>query len=169
MKDVFLKLVDQAEEAENELYELMNGMDTEALLSSMIVQLLSAPAEQLIGDRFGRHPALIEILAVNAIPRFGLNIGKQVNLFESNKCYSLAEKVLIGRMRRVPENSNPSDRPNTLSDQLLMHSEIVRGSAYPEQTRKEIDEIQGHFDNWFKSKIGITPSKATEIIFLLIG
>lgn len=168
MKDIFLKLVDQAEEAEKELCELMNSMDTEALLSSMIVQLLSAPAEQLIGDRFGRHPALLEILALNAIPRFGLNIGKQVNLFESNKCYSLAEKVLIRRMRSVPENSNPSDRLNTLSNQLIMHSEIVRGSAYPEQTRKEIDEIQGHFDNWFKSKIGISPSKATEIIFLLI-
>lgn len=168
LKDFYFNLMAQAEDGENELCELMDSMDTEALLSAMSVQLLSAPAEQLMGDRFGRHPALLEIIAKNAIPRFGLNIGKPISLFDSNKCYELAEKILNGHMRRGAESGDPSDALNSLSDQLKMHSEIVRGSAYPEQTRKEIDEIQGHFDSWFKSKIGITPYKATEIVFSLV-
>ena len=38
----------------------------------------------------------------------------------------------------------------------------------PEQTAQRIIEIQGHFDTLFKSKAGICPSKAVEIIFLII-
>lgn len=172
MEDIFSKLAQEAEEAEKELCKLMDRMDTEALLSVMIIQLLMGPVEYLAGDKFGKHPALIEILAANAIPRFGRNYGQFVNLFDSNQCYSLAEKILNGRMRGTRKTSNASDtqvKLDALGDQLMMQSEIVRGSAYPEQTRKEIDEIQGHFDSWFKNKIGVSPSKATEIIFSLLA
>jgi hypothetical protein len=49
-----------------------------------------------------------------------------------------------------------------------MYSEVVRGAAYPEQTAQRIIEIQGHFEASFKSNAGISPSKAVEVIFLLI-
>lgn len=50
---------------------------------------------------------------------------------------------------------------------LLMASEIIRGNAYPEQT-KRIIAIQGHFDRWFIQNGGLAPTKVVETISSII-
>jgi hypothetical protein len=169
MNEIFLELARKAEQSEQELCELLDQMDTEALLSVTVAQLLLSSLENAIGDKHGNHAALVEVIAFYAIPRFGTNTGKVVTHSDFNQCYALAEKILTGRMWRMSKMNNATDHDlDKLSERLIRQSEIVRGSAYPEQTRDEIIGIQGKFDNWFKEKIGISPSKAVEIIFSLI-
>jgi hypothetical protein len=47
---------------------------------------------------------------------------------------------------------------------MRLHREGVRGSAYPDQTRSEIENIQGPFEDWFQSRIGIGIQRALKLI-----
>jgi hypothetical protein len=55
-----------------------------------------------------------------------------------------------------------------IADSLRSHTELVRGSAYPEQTGEEIDAIQGTFENWFFQRIGIGPKRAKELLLAIM-
>jgi hypothetical protein len=168
MDNIFLKQAEIGEEAQNELCELLDQVDAEAMLSAMAAQLLLRSVEEMASDKYGNHSALLEVIAFYAIPRFGVNTGKCVSHWDFNQCYVLAEKCLTGRMISRRNNKAIEITRNTLSNSLSMYSEVVRGAAYPEQTAQRIIEIQGHFEASFKSNAGISPSKAVEIIFLLI-
>lgn len=153
------------DDVEKELCELLDNVDSEAMLSVMITQLLFRSVEQAAIDRYGNHPALIEIIATYAIPKFGVNTGKRITPWDSNQCYRLAEKILN---KRLFSYCNLGDF-DSLSSQLKMGSDVIRGSAYPEQTKQKVIDIQGNFDQWFKDRIGISPSKAVEIILLIVS
>jgi hypothetical protein len=47
---------------------------------------------------------------------------------------------------------------------LRLYREGVRGSAYPDQTKAEIEGIQGLFEKWFEHMIGIGPQRAVALI-----
>ena len=64
---------DEKELTERELKKLVENCNAEALLICMMPQLLMVTAEQSIGDQFGTHPAMLEILAEVCIPLFGQN------------------------------------------------------------------------------------------------
>ena len=49
-----------------------------------------------------------------------------------------------------------------------MQAEIVRGSAYPEQTGMEISSIQAHFDSWFIKVVGISPTRTKDLLWAII-
>jgi hypothetical protein len=51
---------------------------------------------------------------------------------------------------------------------VRMNAEIVRGSAYPEQTGMEISAIQGHFDSWFARVVGVSPTRAMAMLRAVI-
>lgn len=169
IEDHFLRIVQSSKEAELELCELLDKVDSESMLSIMIAQLLVQPVEQQIGDRFGQHPVMIEIIAEYCIPRFGNNVDKNIPLMESNACYGFLNQCIKGRMFSEYTFSDHDNKINSVSSSLKMDSEIIRGSAYPEQTREEIIEVQGKFDQWFQNSIGISPSRAIEVIYALIG
>jgi hypothetical protein len=164
---MFSNLEQKNDDVEKELCELLDNVDSEAMLSTMIAQLMMQPVEQM-ADKFGRHPAFIEIIAKHAISRFGKNTGKYVTAFESNHCYGLVERLSNMQLRKYFDSSDSIENFSKINTQLKMFSDIVRGSAYPEQTCQEIIEIQGHFDKWFKTNVGISPSKAVEILFSIV-
>ena len=166
--DKFSNLEQQSYEAAKELCILLDQVDAEAMLSAAVAQLLLGSPEQMASDKYGNHPALLEIIAFYAIPRFGANTEGCVSHLDFNRCYMLAEKCLIGRMMGRFNNLTDELTRNTLIDNLKMSSEIVRGTAFPEQTAQRIIEIQGHFDVLFNKIVGIAPSKAVEIIFLIV-
>ncbi len=159
------------QDTEQELCNLLDQVDTEAMLSAMVAQLSLTSIDKAIGDKNGFHPALIETVALHAIPRFGKNEGKCVTHSDFNQCYELAKQYLsirsINRINatNIEEASSNLDR---IANWLSFQSDVVKGSAYPEQTACRIIEIQGKFDNWFQKQIGITPTKAVEIIFALV-
>lgn len=154
------------QDAEQELCQFLDQVDTEAMLSAMTAQLSLVSIDGAIGDKNGSHPALLEIIAFYGIPRFGINEGKQVTHVDFNQCYMLAEQY---EQYLVAYNINKDNAEglDNIAHKLSLQSEMVRGSAYPEQTAYRIKEVQGKFDNWFQEEIGITPTKAVDIIFAL--
>jgi len=163
-------LEEQLKSIEKELCELLDQLDTEAVLSVAVMQLLLCPAGESF-ESIGNHPALLEVIARHTIPRFGANRGIIVTHQNFSQCYGLAEEYLAKRMISSLNAGNIEEAASNLdkiSNSLKMQSEVVRGKAYPEQTRDRIIEIQGHFDKWFEKEIGISPSKAVEIINALV-
>ncbi|WP_353571049.1 SEC-C metal-binding domain-containing protein [Candidatus Albibeggiatoa sp. nov. BB20] len=158
------------QDTEQELCDFLDQVDTEAMLSAMAVQLSLTSIDGAIGDKNGCHPALLEIVARHAIPKFGINEGKKLTHLEFNQCYKLAEQHLAARMISRDNAANFEEASlslDNIANRLSLQSEVVRGSAYPEQTAYRITEVQGKFDSWFQKKIGITPTTAAEIILAL--
>ena len=129
MDNIFSKRAQEGEKSEKELCALLDKVDAEAMLSAMAAQLLFRSPEEMVGDKYGNHSALLEIIAFYAIPRFGVNSGKCVSHWDFNQCYTLAEKCLIGRMMSKGNNTATELTRSTLSDSLNMYSEVVRGAA----------------------------------------
>ena len=164
MTNPFESLENDKKEAEGKLLELVKSVNAEALLSCLISQLLLINPEKNLGDEFGNHPAMLEILAKACIPNFGKNTELPISPFITDHCYSLLEKIAQGKMF---ENLPPPGEGEDLSEivtQLKMYSQIVRGSAYPEQTYNKIEKVQGRFDNWFNNQVGLSPSRAVQIV-----
>jgi len=95
MNTSFLK--ESLENVEKELCELLDQLDTEAVLSVAVMQLLLRPAGESF-ESIGNHPALLEVIARHTIPRFGANRGIIVTHQNFNQCYGLAEEYLAKRM-----------------------------------------------------------------------
>jgi hypothetical protein len=153
-----------SEKAQKELCKLLDEVDTEAMLCAMVglgVRLSSNETE------YGHNAALIEIIAFNAIPRFGKNTGKPINNWDFHRCHDLAEKSLKEVMDKSSGVRNDSQNICSISNQLKIYSDVVRGSENSEQLKQKILEIQGHFDKWFNANAEISPSKAIELIFSL--
>jgi len=165
----FDHLAKEKDEAEDELKKLISTVNSEALLSSMIAQLMFLPQGSSFGDRYGNHPAMLEILATYCIPHSGKNTEAALPASLTQHCYSLLEKILNAKMFEGCGEFDASQPETSLALQMKMHSEVVRGSAFPEQTANKIKDIQGNFDNWFESKLGLSPSRAVEIVYALIS
>lgn len=165
----FDHLAKEKDEAEAELQELISTVNSEALLSSMIAQLMFLPQDSSFGDRYGNHPAMLEILATYCIPHSGKNSEAALPASLTQHCYRLLEKILNAKMFEGFGEFDASQPETSLALQMKMHSQVVRGSAFPEQTAHKIRVIQGNFDNWFESKLGLSPSRAVEIVYALIS
>ena len=155
-------------EAERELIELVESHDAEMLLSSMIAQLMFVSPGTAYGDRFGNHPAMLETLAKYCIPRFGTDAKKHISPLITNRCYELAETVVQGKMLEHLTDSKLTPKSSNSAERLKMYSQIVRGSAFPEQTAVKIQTIQGSFDKWYIDTVGLSPSRAVDIFDALI-
>jgi len=170
MEDIFKKLGDEYLGLERDLCAFLDKINTEALLPIMMTNLLMRAPEELAGDKFGYYPVMFELLAFHAITRFGENTDVAITPWDTKQCFDLLEKCIF--RRAFSKSSGLSEIKTSdvgsLASSMRMHSNIVRGSAYPEQTRQEILEIQGAFDSWFINNIGISPTRAVEILFALI-
>lgn len=167
MNDMFENIRIKREKAEQELQYLVENNNSEALLTCMISQLLLVSPDQGLGDSFGNHPAMLETLANQCIPKFGDNTTLPVSPFLTNHCYGLLEKIVRGKLI-TSSFLDKNEKALGIVSRLAMHSEIVRGSAYPEQTYNKIKTIQGNFDKWFEKKIGISPGRTVDLVLALI-
>lgn len=61
---------------------------------------------------------------------------------------------------KIDDNINKED---FIFKSILTESQIVRGSAYPEQTKEEIINIQGHYENDFTNMLGLGPIKVCKL------
>lgn len=164
----FKHIAVKALEAERELVELIESHDAEILLSSMTAQLMFVSPGAAFGDRFGNHPAMLENLAKYCIPRFGAVAKKHISPLVTNRCYELTETVLQGKMLEHLTGSELTPTRSNSAERLRMYSNIVRGSAFPEQTANKIQNIQGGFDKWYNDNVGLAPTRAVDIFYALI-
>ena len=100
-------------------------------------------------------PALIELAAFLLFPHFG-NTNKRdpeaiqaiIDLFEPIRRNRTMQTMFDARF----DASGPIE---DISVQMRLRREGVRGSAYPDQTRAEIENIQCTLEEWFQARIGI--------------
>lgn len=158
-----------AEQAIKAIQELAVSVDAVRLFVAVIANLSIHPADQYSDAVYGGVSKKIEILAYHLYRYFDLSSNKQISPWDINACIDALEKLfgdsMIGRLLTSRETSHGED---SLLGELRIEAEVVRGSAFPEQTAEEIASIQGRHEAWFAKKVGIGPSRAQSILQAII-
>lgn len=151
---------------ENRLDKLLSETDAVQLFVAALFTLSAVPAQDYSEIEYGSVSAMVESLAFYLYPRFSADGQTAVTPWRVRECIEIIDALFNARIRSLSLASSLSDDPAA----LLIHAarinaEVVRGSAYPEQTTREIVEIQGRFEAWFASKVGIGPNRAQQILW----
>jgi len=151
--------------------ELAKSVDAVRLFIAVYANLGFGIAEHFDDHTYGTVPVKVELLAYHLYPYFEYSNEKQITPFLTNYCIDLIEELFLSAQQQslfsIPDTGNHSTADH-LVDSLRMYAEIVRGSAYPEQTAAEISAIQGKFEQWFADKVGIGPNRAVELLWAII-
>jgi hypothetical protein len=114
-------------------------------------------------------PVEIEHLAYYLVPKFQSNTEGRLNPFVGSKALQIAEVLSSVRNKKLIVNacsrSDPPGETEFIKNMVIMETSFVRGSAYPELTANEINDIQGKFDKWFETRVGISPSRAVTLVW----
>ncbi|MGD0949204.1 MAG: hypothetical protein ABSA52_17480 [Candidatus Binatia bacterium] len=152
-------------------------VDSEKLFAALFAHLALSPAGTANEITHSAVPLKLELLAFHLFPFFGKRRGCDVNalhvargltaldgLFDSTQRANLFEKVHRSR------TSDPSTRElDDLVWFVRLQTQVVRGSAYPEQIAKEISETLGRFDRWFDTRIGISATRAVAALLVIVA
>lgn len=114
-------------------------------------------------------PVEIETAAYYLSPKFQIRNATCLNPFYANKALTAVDMLRSARMRNLAYESlsaaNPPNEWESIRELVRSESSMVRGSAYPEQTAIEINEIQGKFDSWFEKRVGINPTRSVSLVW----
>ena len=170
------KLIQKREKGEIELADaidrleqLIASVDAVRLFVAVIASTSFAPEGYMSEVTHGDVPAKVEMLAYYAYPFFGKS-QQEIKPWHINGCIEALDKILALRMI-VPYLPKDDREPELLEEivaTVRMQAEVVRGSAFPEQTATEIVSIQGRFENWFKQATNIGPTRAQAILWSII-
>ncbi len=159
------------EQAITEIEDLARSVDAVNLFSAMVANLAFAPEGSASEATHGDVPAKIESLAYYLYPFFGVSKNSEITPWHVKQCIeslnSLVTMGLISSAFTEKSKGQVNGVDHVVTD-ARMNAEIVRGSAYPEQTGMEIAEIQGRFDSWFAWKVGVSPTRAKAILWAII-
>lgn len=151
--------------------ETAKSVDAVSLFVALFANMALGPAGYMREVTHGDVPAKLELLAYHLYPFFGVSDEPNVSPWHTQHCWKALDKLFIARahsrmfsqFRRAG-----SEEIDYLLRSLRIHTEIVRGSAYPEQTQEEILSIQGKFDVWFAHQASITPSRAVDLLWAIV-
>ncbi len=147
-----------------ELDALAREVDAERLLITLATHLLID----------GSLSAKTELLVYHLLPKVGRTSDTAITPWHINRGLGALDALFdaASRHRTLPDPDAPPGHPPSDLDSLLSHlaieAAVVRGSAYPEQTSREIAEIQGHFDEEFERFTGIKPSRAIALAVAIL-
>lgn len=126
------------------------------------------PAEEISELTHGDISSKMELLAYHLYPLFGASRKTEITPWHTQECINALDELFRARSQyRVfseVETGQAAAGANLVRS-LRMYAEVVRGSAYPEQTAEEIISIQGPFEQWFVREAGIGPKRAQEILW----
>lgn len=144
----------------NTLEYLIEDLDSEYAFQSLAVSLLFTDHAE---TRKNLNASLIELAAYYLYPRFGQDGSRDPD--KTQQFISLLKELNRSRSANAIFSDSLSDKDlSSLQGWLQSQEEIVRGNAYPSQSRRVIESIQGPFESWFKSKIGIGPFRIFTIL-----
>ncbi len=143
-----------------ELQAIAQEVDAETLLIHLFLLLGMGPIDTFRESEHGTVSAKIEHAAYHLIPFFGASVGKvtATHIDRAARVIEIAFREFIAKQAFEPVPDNDVDR---LIRQFTLDVALVRGSAYLEQTLREIVEIQGRFESWFTERVGIGPTRAS--------
>jgi hypothetical protein len=155
-------------ESVSKIAEIASSVDAINLFAAMLANMALGPAEHMREMTHGDVPAKLELLAYHIYPHFGESAEHTITPWHTQHCWEALEKLFIARMqcRAFSQYKTVGNNQiDSLMRSLRMHTEIVRGSAYPEQTKEEVLSIQGKFDSWFRKVAGIDPTRAMHLLW----
>jgi len=159
-------LRDKGERAAEDLKELAGRTNAEQLFVAAMLQMCVVPASEMSEAKHGTVPVTAEALAFHLYPMFGSS-DEEVAPQDSRAAVRAAERIVSMNAMLAEEEGevDGDDAGADLIRQIKRQARIVRGSAYQEQTAKEIVEIQGRFDRWFEARVGISPTRAQDALW----
>lgn len=163
------KIESDLSDALAELTSVIESADAVKLFTAVIANTGFGPEESMSEATHGDLPAKIETLAYCAYPLFG-GSKEGATPWHISTCINLLDKIMALRMilASVPKDELEPDPFDEIASNVRRHTEVVRGSAFPEQTSEEIISVQGHFDQWFKKRTGVSPIRAQAILWSII-
>ena len=161
----------ELQEAINRIEFLAQSVGGVQLFVAAVANMSIAPEGSASEATHGDAPAKIEKLAYYLYPYFEHSGNLEINPWHVSECIELIDS--IASLRLTGSIVRDSAAPNSTEVDLIasfarIQAEVVRGSAYPEQTAIEISSIQGHFDSWFANIVGISPTRAQELLWAII-
>lgn len=142
---------------------LVSVVDAEYAFQALVAYHLCRQTDRNTGAEHGPIPALVELAAFHLYPRFGQGGSRDPGHIQA-LIDALSEQ---NHFRGVAAGFSFGSGDNELAwlqVQVRLHAESVRGSSYPPQTRRRIQNIQGPFESWFQAMVGIGPLKALAIL-----
>ena len=170
LEEIRVSTKSELQETEIKLKELAESVDSAKLFVAVISNLGFGPPELMTEAYYGSVPAKIELLAYYLYPYFKDYQNSAITPFEVNNCLHVLDDLF--RLRtQIRTFSGATEENWTIIDHIInemrMKAEIIRGSAYPEQTYNEIISVQGKFEQWFHYKLGIGPKLAADTILAI--
>lgn len=165
LDSVMEKLKADADSLVARLEELGNQTDAEhAFLSFTLLQVItiSKAGGTIEEHKHGTIPAQIETAAFHLYPQFGA--ASVVDPAAVQEIIDTIPSILRLNLMIAAGESFEEGQATNVVGPSKMYAVSVRGSAWPDQTKAEILGIQGHFDDWFENKIGLSPSRAVAIL-----
>lgn len=172
----------QVEELAQALSRLAYSLNAEKLFVATAMEQSLRPVEQSVESELGPVTTITEVLAFHLYPHFAATRSSMVPITPNHtgEAWTLAEE-LFRRTQLQQHSAEPLKGDRNRSDsiepdgywqgqaveQVQLYGRSVRSSAYPEQTSRHIEEIQGRFDTWFVSRVGISPQRAVQLITAL--
>ena len=169
-------LIQMREKGETELRDtiaklekLVESVDAVRLFVTAVANTSFGPEGCISEITHGDVPAKIEMLAYYVYPFFGKS-QQEVTPWHINECIEILDRILALRLMvpGLPKDDRERDPIEKIVATVQAQAEVVRASAFPEQTASEIVSIQGHFENWFKEATRIGPTSAQAILWSII-
>jgi hypothetical protein len=156
-----------------ELQTLALEVGPERLFTTVMVMLTLVRPGSATEATHGTVSVKTELLAYHLFPLFGRSYNGPLGPQAVERSFTLLNTLLTlyvqgNSFQEEAAGSSLSPDLKALVELLLIDTRVVRGSAYPEQTMEEISEVQGHFEEWFSSRVGIGPQRAIELLMAVL-
>jgi len=161
----------ELEQAVSQIESLAQSVDAVKLFCAVVANVAFAPEGTISEASHGHVPATVETMAYYLYPFFGTCDNADVTPAQVTECINNLNTLVLMRHLvgfAAGKDVGAEDDVRAIASMVRMHTEVVRGSAYPEQTAREIKEIQGHFETWFANSTGITPDRAQGLLWAII-
>jgi hypothetical protein len=174
LAEVTARARQENQDAVAELQALALEIGPERLFTTVLVMLALAPQGSASDATHGTVSVKTELLAYHLTPLFGNPPKSPLTPQDLERSLELVEILLRSY---IQGNSFPEERGEgtklppdlkALIEHLAINTRVVRGSAYPEQTMQEISEVQGHFEEWFSSRVGIGPRRSIDLLLAIL-
>lgn len=147
----------------NRVETLADALDAEYVFQALVTAQMLTLNEGFKESEHGNIPAFVELAAFHLYPKFGKS-----SVRDADKVQALIDALTaLNDFRGVHTafEVDPKDRELAeLQVHLRLFAETVRGSAYGPQIHRLIEEIQGPFETWFRTKVGIGPRRALQVV-----
>ncbi len=150
---------------------IAQSVNAVSLFVALFANMALGPVEQMTEATHGNVAPKLELFAYHIYPLFGEPTDASLTPWHTQLCWEALGKLFVARGHYAmfsKHSPSGNEQIDFLSRMVRMHTEIVRGSAYPEQTAEEILSIQGRFDAWFARRAGIAPKRAIDALWTIV-